>query len=184
MNEISLSRRTVEGLRDFFIAAQKQEMMDAWDKITSSLIPAPPTPDPAEWDLIEFSFNRLFVGPKAPEAPPYASVYLQNEPNLMGETTMFVRSVFEQLGVMSPWKNTLPEDHVSLELDAALIIDNHRIEHDDVDLKSIHQDFILDHLCVWIPHFCERTRKAPSNHSVINTVVVLLEKYVASELEK
>ncbi|MFN2268084.1 MAG: molecular chaperone [Desulfonatronovibrio sp.] len=182
MHEIASKIKTAEGLRDYFISENSQAMKNAWETLSQSVTPK--LPGIQDWDEAEFSFNRLFTGPKALEAPPYASVYLQNEPNLMGETTLYVRWVYQQMGLVSPWKNTLPDDHISLELDAVLIIHKLSLEHDSQELKDLSKSFILEHFCVWVPQFCQKILNSQSCHKTSATAAELLNKLLETDLAK
>ncbi len=182
MYEIASKIKTAEGLRDYFISENSLAMKNAWEILSSSA--RPELPAIQNWDEAEFSFNRLFTGPQALEAPPYASVYLQNEPNLMGEITMYVRQIYQQMGLVSPWKNSLPDDHISLELDAVLIIHKLSLEHDSQELKDLRKSFISDHFCVWIPQFCEKILSSPSCHKTSVTAAKLLNKLLETDLAK
>lgn len=182
MYEIASNIKTAEGLRDYFIAENSQAMKNAWETLSRSTRPELPVIQ--DWDEAEFSFNRLFTGPRALEAPPYASVYLQNEPNLMGETTMYVRQVYQQMGLVSPWKNSLPDDHISLELDALLIIHKLSLEHDSQELKDLRKSFILGHFCVWVQKFCEKISSSQSCHKTSATAATLLNQLLETDLTK
>ena len=56
----------------------------------------------ADWDKLEFAFNRLFVGPRCPLAPPFASCYMDVERTLMGPTTLRVRGMRRACGLAAP----------------------------------------------------------------------------------
>ena len=58
----------------------------------------------------EYAFNRLFVGPGPVPAPPYASVYLDAEPLLMGQAAVSMRELIWSLGLAVREEDNLPED--------------------------------------------------------------------------
>ena len=167
-----------EYLRDFFIADGAKAMEKAYLQLAEASINKFPQVD--DFQEVEYSFNRLFVGPKALEAPPYASVYLQEEPNVMGETTMMARSVYEVLGLVSPWKNTLPDDHISLELDAAMVIHKLQRYKSVPDMTQLRDLFLEKHMLIWIPMFCMRIQNAPSCHEAISSVAEALKDWMDS----
>ncbi|MBG3876567.1 hypothetical protein FVW20_05890, partial [Desulfovibrio oxamicus] len=107
-------------LRDFFFATNGASLRRAFEAL--ALPGSPPLPPVPAWDEEEYLFNRLFVGPGPVAAPPYASVYLETERRLMGEATLFAREAYAALGLASPWQGSLPDDHIGLELDAALAV--------------------------------------------------------------
>ncbi len=72
--------KRAQTLRDFFFSVHGREMAAAVSQLEKVSFPAPEVTD---WEAVEYDFNRLFVGPMALEAPPYASFYLDPEPLLM-----------------------------------------------------------------------------------------------------
>ncbi len=177
--------RLTAAVRDFFIARNATELREAL-----TALPPPwqaECTQGADWEQTEFAFNRLFVGPMALEAPPYASVYLEDEPQVMGRTTMLVRSVYEMIGLVSPWKNTLPDDHVSLELDAALAL--HRMlqaTSPDVrgQLEELRGFFLEEHVQIWMPRFCERIESAASVNPVLLSVAAALRHWLGTGIAR
>ena len=65
-------------LRDFFSAGCAAELADAVPALCAGR-----TLGEDEARELEYEFNRLFVGPQAVPAPPFASIYLEKEPQLM-----------------------------------------------------------------------------------------------------
>lgn len=172
-------------LRDFFIAKSSADMRKALAVLPSGALPA--CSREVDWDQTEFAFNRLFVGPMALEAPPYASVYLEDEPQVMGRTTMVVRSVYEMIGLVSPWKNTVPDDHVSLELDAALAL--HRMLQASTpalrgQLEELRGYFLEEHVQIWMPRFCERIESATSVSPVLLNMAASLRRWLRTDIAR
>src|SRR5690349_17543560 len=109
---MSTSTTILQQLSRFFFASNTTEMMTSYGEL-ALLFPVPAVDD---WSAVEFSFNRLFVGPRALLAPPYASIYLDGDnTRLMNESTMKIRQLYELVGLVSPWLNKIPDDHVALE---------------------------------------------------------------------
>ncbi len=147
-------------LRDFFISRDASEMAQAYRSIMEAV--ETPAPIPEDWESIEFAYNRLFVGPKAILAPPYASVYLDSEPQIMGVSTMRARQIYGMLGLTSPWKGSLPDDHLSLELDASIHLKTALSKSDSEEMKALWHYFLIDHLGLWIPRFVKRIQAGKS----------------------
>ncbi len=120
--------------------------------------------DPAQ---VEFAFNRLFVGPMALEAPPFASVYLEPEPLVMGKTTLSVRGVYHALGLASFLEGSLPDDHLGLELDCAAIMHAALEQRPDRTLSELYAWFVGEHMAAWVPAFAARVEAAASTTPVI-----------------
>lgn len=165
----------VEAIRDFFLADDACKLEQSYQQLSKHLQDTPPVID--DWSEVEFAFNRLFVGPAALEAPPFSSVYLDARGLVMGQTTMDVRQMYAALGLESPWKNRLPDDHISLELDAALAM-NHVVKNTDhAEIQELHARF-MKHMARWVPLFADRVLTAPSSHPAINHVVLCLSDWL------
>jgi len=172
-------RLQAEALRDFFISRDAAELEAAYGRLRSAT--PDPLPEVRDWREAEYAFNRLFVGPVALEAPPFASVYLDNEPMVMGPTTMAVRQVYALLGLESPWKNTLPDDHISLELDAALALSRAAGKVDIPDLHQVRRYFVAKHMNAWLPEFYNRVLSSESAHPAITAAARMVRDWAARE---
>ena len=168
-----------QALRDFFFSFDGREMAAAVSELGKVSSPAP---DVTDWEAVEHDFNRLFVGPMALEAPPYASVYLDPEPLLMGRETMAVRQVYAELGLGSPDRNSLPEDHLALELDASAVMISALEEEQNPELAELWRVFLQDHLAGWIPGFIQRIQRTPDVHPVFAYVSDQLQAWLDAEL--
>lgn len=144
----------------------------------------PPGADP--WSEAEYAFNRLFVGPMAVPAPPYASAWLETEPRLMGESTMDVRALYHALGYAVPGEGTTPDDHLSFELDAALALLALRgadhpaaapAEGGDEPGLAVEEAWrwlVAEHMGAWVPRFVQRALAEPGVPPAIARALALL----------
>lgn len=151
----------VAALRDFFLARNGSELERTYSALTGHYPGTAPLVE--NWEEVEFIFNRLFVGPRALEAPPFASVYLETEPLVMSKTTLQVRKMYASIGLESPWKNKLPDDHISLELDAALAMNHLTQQTAHKEIADLRTRFIA-HMDAWVSQFIDRIYNAPSSH--------------------
>ncbi|WP_051445070.1 TorD/DmsD family molecular chaperone [Desulfocurvus vexinensis] len=136
-------------LRDFFFASGGEALRQAYARLGA--VPGAPAPRVDDWEREEFAFNRLFVGPGALQAPPFASVYLDAEPQVMGPTTLLVRRIYAAAGLASPWGGALPDDHLSLELDAAEAMAASLDATPDEGLARLRAFLVAEHMAAWIP---------------------------------
>ena len=161
------SSRQACALRDFFLARDAGEMAAAAARIEA----AGGGPAPAElrspegMRRAEYAFNRLFVGPMALQAPPFASVYLDPEPLVMGGTTLTVREVYHALGLASTLEGVLPDDHIGLELDCAATMRAGLERVRDPLLSELHAWFVAEHMAAWVPSFVRRVEASPKETS-------------------
>lgn len=167
-------------MRDFFIACRSSEIAAACSGLFPESNPAVSFAA-INWKEVEFAFNRLFVGPQSVLAPPYASVYLDHEPYTMGETTVSVQRFYQMIGLVSPWKGKLPDDHISLELDACLHMRAGLRKRNSSQLGDIYAYFLNEHLNLWIPDFVKKIIEARETHRLIGWVAQELDNWLAGE---
>ncbi len=173
-------QQQLQALRDFFFAQNAAQLSDAYAALDEAVSIDLPKVD--DWEAVEFAFNRLFVGPKALIAPPFASVYLEPEPQVMGKSTLISRQIFEMLGVQSPWQGTLPDDHLSLELDACIRLSAVRQAGDSPEVEDLWSYFLQAHLDQWLPSWINRVRSAEQLPPAIHTVTDILAAWLADEM--
>jgi TorA maturation chaperone TorD len=170
------------GLRDFFAAADGRGLAQAYARIAADGATPPP---PADWDETEYAFNRLFVGPGPLAAPPYSSVYLDPEPRLMGRSTSLTRAVLQAVGLESAWIGSIPDDHVAVELDAALALRSIAAAAGpgpDGELAALRRYFVAGHMARWVPRFADRVLGQLPLPGPIVTATRKLELWLEAEL--
>ncbi len=177
---MTVTLQSIQQLSRFFFASHAGEIKASCLALAEEF-PAPAVDD---WSAVEFSFNRLFVGPHALQAPPYASVYLDADPSrLMGESALQMRQLYEMLGLVSPWLNKIPDDHIALELDALWQIETALSSTDTSQLADV-RSYLLAHLMSWVPLFTARIRSVQDVHpaliSIADTLDSVLSHYIAT----
>lgn len=92
---------------------------------------------------LQVDHAALFVGPYQLLAHPYGSVYLENNKQLMGETTAALKKLYQSAGVdMSTNANEAP-DHICIELEFLhFLLFNLSESPDDEQLNSTLIDFL------------------------------------------
>lgn len=120
--------------------------------------------DAALQDRTAFSiaFAKLFLGPFQILAPPYASFYLEDDQRLMGQVSNSVADLYAQAGLKpGPGPREIP-DHAALELEFLYFLTHQWVETQDESWRQMREQFVSDHLVLWMPEFCN----AISNASV------------------
>lgn len=175
---MDIASLTLGALRDFFIGPDAESLEAAIRRLAAlgglSL-------EHQDWREVEYDFNRLFVGPAPPAAPPYASLYLENEPRLMAESTLRVRHFYQMLGCISPWQDALPDDHLSLELDVCIMLRESLLNVCDHKLSELYAYFMAEHLVLWVPAFIEKVLNQSNLTRPIAGAVHLLADWLESE---
>lgn len=155
-------RRTALLLRDFFAAATREELRAAHAALAAHTPAglAPSRLDDNDAARLEYAFNRLFVGPEALPAPPYASIYLDADPLHMGPSTLDMRALLHSLGLAAPHGGQ-PDDFLPYELEAwhalTLLLDDDAARPAARDAL---QWLCEEHLGRWLPVFLQRARQA------------------------
>lgn len=158
-------------LRDLFIAVNNTDLLEALNALPGICV--------SDVTELEYEFNRLFVGPIPPLAPPYASVYLEKEPRLMGETTLAIARFYNALG-LRPSREGVPADFLPLELEASLAICNLPGNKSEMKLAM---RFLCEHMNSWLPLFTGRLRSCDLSPTM-TAVADLLEIWLEAEKEK
>lgn len=155
-----------KALRDFFSATNKSDIaasVQSLGKIFNFLPEAKKIanlPD-SVWQESEYAYNRLFIGPSQVPAAPYASLYLMQEPQFMGASTLDIRQFFSNLGLAVPNQGSVPDDHLAFELDAwvALCTTLHNLPEQSQAQHEVLEAFhwlISEHMNLWIPLFIHK----------------------------
>lgn len=112
---------------------------------------------------LEIEYNRLFVGPAHPLAPPYESLYRDRGGLVMGPSVQAVLARYAEVGIaLAPDHRDLP-DHVAAELGfmAHLAAEEAAAEGNEaLAWRQRAAAFLGLHLTVWLPQFCQRVREA------------------------
>lgn len=164
-----------DALRKIFLSADSRELWIAFSALSTGV-------EPTEIQL-ESDFNRYFVGPEEPLAPPYASLYLDKTECIMSESMEKVRELYALMGLINPRKNKLPDDHIGLELDAyyqLLYIEQvEKISY----LKDLRRYFLEEHIQTWIFEFIETGLEAKEYSSeAIRTILTELKEFIEIEI--
>jgi len=136
-----------------------------------------------EYLVMCYEFNRLFVGPNAPVAPPYESVYLSSDHLVMEEQTLAVRKIYQGENLQTIGQRHEPDDFISTELEFAAYLLSRIIEaqaaknNTQIQLyKTLYQEFWQQHLSLWLgtfAHTVSQSAKHPLFSALSDILVVL-----------
>lgn len=115
-------------------------------------------------------YSALFLGPRKLLAPPYGSVYLDGNRNVMGDSTIEAVKFYKKAGVeMDPEQKDIP-DHISVELEFMYYLISRELEayrnSDEAEaLKyfEMQEDFLKRHLGAWAPKFAKDLKEGAQN---------------------
>ena len=169
----------LEAFRDFFHYGRKEHMRQAYSKI-SALSNTSSDPQNIDWDLEEFTFNRLFIGPMAPLAPAVASVYLDPEGLIQGNVTAEIRTFYESIGLRIDEVGSEPEDSLSYELDACRHL--YLLASKVPEATEVYEAFIHEHIALWVPEFSNRAIEHCQESVAVKDVLMLFSEWVDNEI--
>lgn len=170
------TRDGARALRDFFASRDAADLKRASAAVSDHFHLA--LGRDIDWTGAEYDFNRLFVGPMAVPAPPFASAY-QTEPALMGEPTLAVRDAYRALGLMVPDQGQTPDDHLAFELDlAAAMPDPAEEAGGDAVTAEVREWLMGEHLPGWVPAFVEAVKAQPDVSAPVRMAVDALENWL------
>ncbi len=141
-------------------------------------------------------YTQTFVGP-GPHISLYASIYCDNEGQLWGDSTVWVKRFIERIGLSfrDNW-DSIP-DHIAIELELVQRLSAYEAQlwtqdasHDKENVAKqlyqclhVQERFLQDHLCKWIPQFCEHVLET-STSLFYREMTQLTKSIVLSDAEQ
>lgn len=178
-------------LRDFFASATQKDIEEVFQKSIKDGVPVENdffSFKNCDFREVEYDFNRLFVGPEKVLAPLFSSVYLEPNALLMGEYTVRMRKLMEELDLAVPTSvngGSIPEDFLAYELEILIILNSlmGRSQNNKDLFKALAEEraWLENHLKAWIPLFikkCEESEKKLPLQGAIKSMLVLLKEQI------
>lgn len=136
--------------------------------------------DPDFLEELKAEYMHLFIGPDKLVAPPWESVYRGEDAMLFQEVTLKVRETYRGYGLLPEGYPHVADDSLALELAFMAKLAERALEdlhnEDEVGLSRLlegSEDFLKQHLLLWIPKFLERMHNAKSQLMYPQLCVVL-----------
>lgn len=145
--------------------------------------------DVAEYEAMKYEFNRLFVGPMAPKAPPYESVYRSPDRLVMQAQTVEVRKMYQRAQLQTAGQGHEPDDFIGTELEfmAYLLFRamDTREEQNSAQAGSyldLYEEFCSQHADQWWEEFAQVMSQS-AKHPVFMAVSDVLMYLTQSSLQ-
>lgn len=113
-------------------------------------------------DTARWEYNRLFIGPRRPLAPPFESIYRSDKQLQMQKFTFEVREYYEQIGLEVEIGSQFPDDFIGFEFQYLFYISHLIVEalrEGRIDEKNeflvIKKKFLMEHPNQWMYKFCK-----------------------------
>lgn len=102
------------------------------------------------------NFNKLFIGPGHLFAPPWESVYKEEDHTIFGEATLQVRRRYKKYGVEINNMHKEPDDHMGYECACLnVLLAEAASAEDDSEMRAEIADFIQTHPLSWVTEFTD-----------------------------
>lgn len=158
-------------LRDFFISSDSNTLKKTYSALDTNAS----TLTEQEWLQAEYDFNALFIGPQALKAAPFASVYLEEDALVMGQSTLSIREFMANIGLSINHVNKIPDDHISCVLELAVLLSvNARAS---AEYQTALTRYISEYIVVWVPDFIEKI-KINAQTATLRTVAEILSSWL------
>jgi TorA maturation chaperone TorD len=155
------------------MAAAAQIMSDAWNV--------------ADVDELTVEYARLFVGPLVLQAPPYGSVYLEHDKQVMGASTLAVMQFYRAAGLSMDAEFTEMPDHIAVELEfVSYLLQRAAAEDNQADIMQwLDQadSFRGRFLGPWYRRFCAAIR-SNSDHPFYQALADTTDLLISAPLPK
>lgn len=174
MDNTTISKQA-SALRDFFASVDAEDLREAATAISRTF--NLPVNKETDWREVEYDFNRLFVGPAAVPAPPYASAYAEDT-LLMGKSTLEVRDAYRAIGLEVPEMNSTPDDHLAFELDAVAALCGAEVRNETGE--QVQTWLVSQHMSGWVPRFASAVKDQPSVSEPVFMAVEALISWLES----
>ena len=170
--------KLLEAFRDFFHYGRKEHLIKAYNTIMTPCASGS-SPQEIDWDLEEFTFNRLFTGPMTPQAPAVASVYLDSEGLIQGSVTAEIRMFYRSIGLSLHETGSEPEDSLAYELDACRHLQ--LLAREVPEAAEVYARFIHEHIALWVPVFISKAMEHCPESVAVKDVLMRLSEWVEKE---
>lgn len=138
---------------------------------------------------LKSEYTYLMLGPNKLPAPPWESVYLNEERTIFQESTLSVRRAYLEYQFLPTNYPHEADDHIALELDFMAHLSKlaqQRFEEENIqDVKRLLSDqkaFLEEHLLLWIGDFAEQIQLSKT-HFFYPKLAVLAEQVVKKDAE-
>jgi TorA maturation chaperone TorD len=112
-------------------------------------------------ERVGVEYTKLFIGPGAPAAPPWETLYQEGATVLFGQPTFDVKALLAKHGLKAATGSHQLEDHLGIELYYIVAIsDGYTLQAPTVEQIQEQLDFITQHPLHFIPELHAKAKAA------------------------
>lgn len=127
--------------------------------------------------------SKLFVGPFELVAPPYGSVYLDENRQVMGNSTMGVIECYTDVGLNPSENNKEPPDHISTEMEFMYFLEFQYVKTGESQFVEKQKKFFLTQMNTWVPKFASDIVQSKI-HPFYSSLAILTNDFFAWEADR
>jgi TorA maturation chaperone TorD len=127
--------------------------------------------------------SKLFVGPFELIAPPYGSVYLDENRQVMGNSTMVVIECYTDVGLNPSENNKEPPDHISTEMEFMYYLEFQYLKTGESQFVEKQKKFFLTQMNTWVPKFASDIVQSKI-HPFYSSLAILTNDFFAWEADR
>ena len=99
------------------------------------------------------AYAKLFIGPRELVAPPYGSVYMEANRQVMGDSTFRVLAQYVDAKLSPSQNNKEPPDHISTEMEFMYYLLFQYLKFREEQFAERQKRFFLSYMYPWVPRF-------------------------------
>lgn len=180
-----------QDIASLFPILSDTESTDAFAMIKRALAMAIFTSGEPLFEDLHWDFTRLFIGPEAPLAPPWESVYVSKDKLLFQHCTHEVKRIYQSSGLRMNDDEGEAADHIGYELDylyqqsynVAENITNGTSFKDAKPLLQMQLTFLQKHILAFVDDFCLNIR-THSQTEFYRGIALLLPQFLKLDAQR
>lgn len=152
-------------------------------------IPKATSSNERDLQRLEEEYARIFLGPGAPSASPWESVYLTGKKTLFQPGVLDVRAAYRKAGFLPARYPSVSDDFIGLELDFMAKLSQSAyasLEAGDETICALRLgqalDFLHNHLLLWIDDLASNIREGQGD-CFYSQMICLASCYLAKDAE-
>lgn len=166
---VAASQHTYDALQ--IMVQEDENQFDPFCDLLAALDQSMVSDREATLDKLRSEYTRLLLGPEKLPAPPWESVYMNEDRSLFTERTLEVRQAYVAYGYIPVNYPHDADDHIALELDFMLHLaelTQNSFEQDDIKAtKKLLLDqkaFLEQHLLAWVGIFADQIKQSKTSY--------------------
>jgi len=135
---------------------------------------------PGGLNQLGIAYSKLFIGPRELLAPPYGSVYMEANRQVMGNSTLGVMARYVEAGLNPSQDNKEPPDHISTEMEFMYYLVFEHLRCREERFADKQREFFLACVYPWVPRFATAISRSRT-HPFYSSLATVTTDFIVSE---